>query len=808
MSVWDKYTKLEKSNNNQSNINTYKAKKDFLIKEVEFKNEEEKLINLGAIEQIKNEIRVYETILDINYIYVAIDSDEKSSEKFEQILKLSKTGFKNESIIKSNGKYSNFSEIQKIYEKGGNKMVKFELKNNGKTYRGTGFFLELDEKYGLPFKKGLFTCNHVLNEEFLTTHDDIDFKFKNKNISLNIEKNLEILTINDFKENSNKQKRRRIFTESSFFDFTCIEIFDKEFKDVGFFKLSKNINNINNDGKDICALHYPLGEELSFSLGHIIKRIDSLILHTASTVEGSSGSPVLLREDLSVVALHFGGYDNSNISTNMEDILLHMKYTYLNMKNIKIFKNKLIEDFSIKSSCYKYIKNQILIHGKLGFIYAGINKDNKDKLTIVEINLIKYFEMCNDDFNEFSKKIIEMIENIKKINKRELIDIYIECNCLNFVIGKYEEKFNQYYENHELSDDEINNILLQLNIQIQIFNFFNIKPGNISPEKIIIGEKEENQIKFKFLLYYDKIIQVEENKDFLSQSKDSGPFLSIGILIYYLLMKYNYNYKKSIDTLILKINNAPYKNKTKDELCYDVLKKNLEEKKYYKSLETLCKVKKSSNFFLTEKEINDYKNILSTICIYSSDNEGKNIFYTGFFCKIKYKDFPFTKALIIPDKRQDLKGEINLMYIKEESLQRKTLYINQKNRKIMFCSVLHCNIYCIELFESDGIEDFLLIDEDLFKEDYINKDIVLLQYNGSDHIFNFSKGAIKGKDENGRLIHSAETSFGAQGSPIILREKFNYLVGIHLGYESESTHKKKKIGLYLHDIFIEMKEKK
>ena len=199
MSVWDKYTKVEKSNNSQSNISTFKAKKDFLIKEINFQNEEEKLTKLGAIEQIKNEIKIHDVIVEDNYIYVALDYDDKSSEKFDKIFNLTKEGFKSESIIKSNGKYSNFLEIKKMYEKGENKIVKFELKKNGKLIRGTGFFLEIDEKFGLPFKKGLFTCNHILDEEFILNHDEIDLKVKNKNISINIDNNFQLFSINSYK---------------------------------------------------------------------------------------------------------------------------------------------------------------------------------------------------------------------------------------------------------------------------------------------------------------------------------------------------------------------------------------------------------------------------------------------------------------------------------------------------------------------------------------------------------------------------------------------------------------------------------
>ena len=58
------------------------------------------------------------------------------------------------------------------------------------------------------------------------------------------------------------------------------------------------------------------------------------------------------------------------------------------------------------------------------------------------------------------------------------------------------------------------------------------------------------------------------------------------------------------------------------------------------------------------------------------------------------------------------------------------------------------------------------------------------------------------------FFHDAETNFGAQGSPIILREKFNYLVGIHIGYKHVNDKKIINFGVYLHDIFMKMKEKK
>lgn len=85
MSIWDKFIKLEEQKENQSKIKTYKARKEFLIKEISFQDEEEKLSKYGDIEEIKNHIKIYDLIEDENCIYIVIDSDSKSSVKIDEI---------------------------------------------------------------------------------------------------------------------------------------------------------------------------------------------------------------------------------------------------------------------------------------------------------------------------------------------------------------------------------------------------------------------------------------------------------------------------------------------------------------------------------------------------------------------------------------------------------------------------------------------------------------------------------------------------------------------------------------------------
>ena len=55
-------------------------------------------------------------------------------------------------------------------------------------------------------------------------------------------------------------------------------------------------------------MQYPFGGELSFAAGKILEVKKNIFLHSASTCEGSSGSPIIRRcKDNYIIGLHFGG---------------------------------------------------------------------------------------------------------------------------------------------------------------------------------------------------------------------------------------------------------------------------------------------------------------------------------------------------------------------------------------------------------------------------------------------------------------------------------------------------------------------
>jgi V8-like Glu-specific endopeptidase len=63
-------------------------------------------------------------------------------------------------------------------------------------------------------------------------------------------------------------------------------------------------------------------------------------LHYASTEKGSSGSPIISRDNLSVIGMHCGG-SNINYGFLLKDILSYIKYIY---DNIFKLKQNLIKD--------------------------------------------------------------------------------------------------------------------------------------------------------------------------------------------------------------------------------------------------------------------------------------------------------------------------------------------------------------------------------------------------------------------------------------------------------------------------------
>ena len=237
--------------------------------------------------------------------------------------------------------------------------IKYKIKKGKELVNksGTGFFCEINDD-SIPFKKALFTNNHVLNETKLQIGGEIEFEYLKEMKKIKITKDRRTFTRKDDKLGM---------------DYTCIEIFDAD-EIKNFFGIDKTIFGNKNILKkqEIFVLQYPKGGELSFDHGIIIDIGDNQIKHSVSTLEGSSGSPIIKRyNNTLVLGIHFGGENDGrcNYATPFDII-------------IKDIKNKLLSDSKIK----EYRKNINLIYCKIsndsnpnnifGKEFVEINKDN------------------------------------------------------------------------------------------------------------------------------------------------------------------------------------------------------------------------------------------------------------------------------------------------------------------------------------------------------------------------------------------------------------------------------------------------
>ena len=398
--IWNKY-KLVKEIGSNSNIKTYLAKIEPIVKEIIPKNKEDYYIIRERLEKLKLEedINIYEIIEENDKIYIVIDNNKELLSKIDKLILSNELNIKKEFVIQGHGRPIKKEEIFNLFEME-KSMCKISYENmKGETVKGTGFFCEIDIKF--PIKYALITNNHVLNELNIEIGNTIHFEClelqkSNKNSSY-IKKEIKITD------------KRKVFTNKEL-DYTCIELFKSDgildyFKiDPKLFKCDKN-NLINND---IFILQFPNGNDLSFSYGKILSIKDNKMNHSASTDGGSSGSPIIRRsEENNIIGLHYGGIKNKdNLATCFDSILDNIKKQHYN---------------------------------EINCIYI-IDKNE------TEINLLHDYSEDVNEWNENKKKIyLEAKNNIMEM--KENIEIYVNDKKIEF---NFKYKIKEIKESKEL----------------------------------------------------------------------------------------------------------------------------------------------------------------------------------------------------------------------------------------------------------------------------------------------------------------------------------------------------------------------
>ena len=253
---------------------------------------------------------------------------------------------------------------------------------------GTGFLCKIpfpDEFNYLPV---LMTNYHVITKDELLNDKELMITFKNDSIKTKI----------------NITPERKIYSLSEKnYDLTIIEIFPEEDKIFHFLELDfKYVGNEKN--KDVIyILQYPGGVECSFSYGKIQDIQDNEIYYDCSTLEGSSGGPIILLRNHKIIGIHraFDSVAKYNFGTFLLEPI-----------------NKFIEIF--------YKNGLRAKNNYVNCIICEYEIKNEEEIALVH----DYNEQIRDINDESRELYIESKKKKKELEKN--INIYIDDELINF----------------------------------------------------------------------------------------------------------------------------------------------------------------------------------------------------------------------------------------------------------------------------------------------------------------------------------------------------------------------------------------
>ena len=436
---------------NNQNIKIILSSLETLIIEVTYKDKDEYNLIREKIHLIKDKIKIYDIKANNESIYIVIDKNLDKANKFRQLLLLDVKELKKESTLVGHGEPITRTEIFNLLnmEKSMCKIIIEKCQDNQiKKGIANGFFCEI-EKEDCPIKHALFTSNHILNEDNIKPGNTIKIEYFNK--SSYEEKTIKI------------DKKRRVYTNKDY-DYTCIEIFSSD-GIANFFKIDPILfddkkGNLQNS--DIFILQYPDGNELSFTYGKIKLLKDDDIIHTASSNEGTSGSPIIRRnKENYVIGLHYDGIKNFEIidysfsigtifDSILDDIYKPNEIERIykvkdNEQEIKLLHDyNLINPFGIEllDKLYSQTKElnkkiideniDIYVNGeKIKFDYNYKVKENKE--IKVKFKFKKRLANTNYMFMDCSSLYSINVSSFNTNNVTSMMNMFDSCNSLNSV---------------------------------------------------------------------------------------------------------------------------------------------------------------------------------------------------------------------------------------------------------------------------------------------------------------------------------------------------------------------------------------
>lgn len=195
--------------------------------------------------------------------------------------------------------------------------------------------------------------------------------------------------------------------------------------------------------------------------------------------------------------------------------------------------------------------NNIIAKGKYSEIYKTSN-DKNEIYAIKIINKKKILETLNINSNDLENIIQEKVKLMKICEKKsestiKIIQFINNKTNYYFVMEYCDSNLREYFQNNKfekgLDVNAIRDIFNKLNKALVVMNNNNIFHGDIKPEHILISEKDENNIEFKFTDFFNfnsiiKKYSIYTAPEIQNSTKENNSFdiksdlWSIGLILY------------------------------------------------------------------------------------------------------------------------------------------------------------------------------------------------------------------------------------------------------------------------------------
>ena len=398
-----------------------------------------------------------------------------------------------------------YQVTKKITEQMQKNICIIKLNNDTSHQMATGFFCKIEKSGKINSMKVLITSKHIINGFLSKTKDKSD-----KNDKKLEENNIIIISTKEIFAKTMDLNNRDIYVFEK--NNLCLIEIKEEDGIKEFFEIEMNYeeNSKKYDNKTIYMFQNNPKEELFLSFGlfkNIDKKEKSSFYHTCSTVDGSSGSPILNLKNNKIIGIHM-----PNEIPNNKGIF----FDFLN-GNSTIFHNESHpnDDISLgkKNSFFREndsgLINGIDLSNKKGFKNFGLPESSKLNSIIQMLTSIKEIEefINFDDINDIKESKIDKFHHIYVLTsflRNALIEAYQKgdpknpsLKGMNIIL-----KFLNENINNASTYEYILFILNQLHEELISYEDNIPKNGSLISFDSPFDEKEKS--KYKFYNYYQR----------------------------------------------------------------------------------------------------------------------------------------------------------------------------------------------------------------------------------------------------------------------------------------------------------------